>query len=159
MLLQSQAVAATDVVVDRKTHSITLTRTLRAPRERVFESWTRPEHVKCWWDPAGYPLAECEIDLRVGGTFRFVSRHSSVEYEFAGVYREITPPGRLTFLAMGALGHVILEESAGKTQMTVKIECSSADHLEQYLKAGVDAGTAKTLDNLVTYVDATPKST
>jgi uncharacterized protein YndB with AHSA1/START domain len=104
-------------------------------------------------------LAECEIDLRVGGTFRFVSRHSSVEYEFAGVYREITPPGRLTFLAMGALGHVILEESAGKTQMTVKIECSSADHLEQYLKAGVDAGTAKTLDNLVTYVDATPKST
>ena len=156
MLLKSQAVAHTEVVVDRKTHAIALTRTLSAPRKQVFEAWTRPEHVRCWWDPAGYPLAECEIDLRVGGAFRFVSRHSSSAYEFAGVYREITPPEQLIFEAMGAIGRVILEERGGRTHLTVKIECGSAAHLEQYLKMGVDAGTAKTLDNLVTYVDATP---
>jgi uncharacterized protein YndB with AHSA1/START domain len=157
MLLKSQAVADTEVVVDWDTHAIVLTRTLAAPREQVFEAWTRPEHVRCWWDPAGYPLAECEIDLRTGGAFRFVNRHSSDAYEFAGVYREITPPKHVIFEAMGAIGRVILEEIGGKTHMTVRIECSSAAHLKKYLKMGVDAGTAKTLDNLVAYVGTTPQ--
>ena len=154
MLLRNQTVADTNVVIDRNTHAIVLTRTLAAPREQVFEAWTRPEHVRCWWDPAGHPLETCEIDLRHGGAFRFVNRHAAGSYEFAGVYREITPPDRLIFEAMGAIGRVILEELAGKTLLTVRIECGSAAQLEQYLKMGVDAGTAKTLDNLVAYVDA-----
>ena len=157
MLLKSQAVTDTEVVVDWDAHAIVLTRTLAAPREQVFEAWTRPEHVRCWWDPAGYPLAECEIDLRAGGAFRFVNRHSSNAYEFVGVYREITPPKHVTFESMGAIGRVILEEIGGKTHMTVRIECGSAARLEQYLKMGVDAGTAKTLDNLVAYMDTTPE--
>jgi uncharacterized protein YndB with AHSA1/START domain len=144
-------------VVDWDTHAIVLTRTLAAPRERVFEAWTRPEHVRCWWDPAGYPLAECEIDLRAKGAFRFVNRHSANGHEFAGVFREITPPQHVIFEAMGAIGRVILEEMGGKTHLTVRIECGSAARLEQYLKMGIDVGTAKTLDNLVAYVDATPK--
>jgi uncharacterized protein YndB with AHSA1/START domain len=157
MLLKSQAVADTEVVVDWAAHAIVLTRTLAASREQVFEAWTRPEHVRCWWDPVGYPLAECEIDLRAGGAFRFVNRHSSNAYEFAGVYREITPPKHVIFEAMGAIGRVILDEIAGKTRMTVRIECGSVARLEQYLKMGVDAGTARTLDNLVAYVDMTAK--
>ena len=154
MLVKNQTVADTKVVVDRDTHAIVLTRTLAAPREQVFEAWTRPEHVRCWWDPAGRPLETCEIDLRCGGAFRFVNRHAAGSDEFAGVYREITPPDRLFFEAMGAIGRVILEELEGKTLLTVRIECGSAAQLEQYLKMGVDAGTAKTLDNLVAYVDA-----
>jgi len=155
MLLKSRAVADTEAVVDWDTHAIVLTRTLAAPREQVFEAWTRPEHVRCWWDPAGYPLAECEIDLRAGGAFRFVNRHSSSAYEFAGVYREITPPKHVLSEAMGAIGRVILEEIGGETHMTVRIEGGSAARLEQYLKMGVEAGTAKTLENLVAYVDTT----
>ena len=154
MLSKNQTVADTKVVIDRNTHAIVLTRTLAAPREQVFEAWTRPEHVRCWWDPAGHPLETCEIDLRCGGAFRFVNRHAAGSYEFAGVYREITPPDHLIFEAMGAIGRVILEELAGKTLLTVRIECGSAAQLEQYLKMGVDAGTAKTLDNLVAYADA-----
>jgi uncharacterized protein YndB with AHSA1/START domain len=154
MLLKSQTAADTKVVVDRDTHAIVLTRILAAPRAQVFEAWTQPEHLRCWWDPAGYPLAECEIDLRPGGAFRFVNRHSHGAYEFAGVYREITPPDHLTFEAMGATGRVILEEIGGKTHLMVRIECGSASALDHYLKMGVDAGTAKTLDNLVAYVDA-----
>ena len=154
MLPKSQTVADTQVVVDRDTHSIVMTRVLAAPREQVFEAWTRPEHVRCWWDPAGHPLAECEIDLRPGGAFRFVNRRSPDAYEFAGVYREIAPPDHLIFEAMGAIGRVILQQIGGKTHLTVKIECGSAAQLEQYLKMGVDAGTAKTIDNLVAYVDA-----
>jgi uncharacterized protein YndB with AHSA1/START domain len=154
MLLKSQIVADAKVVVDRNTHAIVLTRILAAPRAQVFEAWTQPEHVRCWWDPAGHPLAECEIDLRPGGAFRFVNRHSLGAFEFAGIYREITPPDHLIFEAMGAIGRVILEEIGGKTHLTVRIECGSASQLDHYLKMGVDAGTAKTLDNLVAYVDA-----
>ena len=146
--------ADTRVVVDRDTHTIVLTRMFAAPREQVFEAWTRPEHVICWWDPAGYPLAECEIDLRPGGAFKFVNRHSAVAHQFAGVYREIAPPYYLIFEAMGAIGRVILEQVEGKTHLTVRIECGSAAKLEQYLKMGIDAGTAKTLGNLVAYVSA-----
>lgn len=153
MLPQNQTVADTKVVVDQDTHAIVLTRMLTASREQVFEAWTRPEHVGSWWDPAGHPLAVCEIDLRPGGAFRFVNRHNAGAHEFAGIYREITPPDCLIFEAMGAIGRVILEEIAGKTRLTVRIECDSAAQLEQYLKFGIDTGTAKTLDNLVAYVD------
>ena len=147
-------VADTEVVVDRDAHTIVLTRVFAAPCEQVFEAWTRPEHVTCWWDPAGHPLAVCEIDLRPGGAFRFVNRQSSGTHQFVGVYREIAPPNRLVFEAMGAVGRVILEQIGGKTRLTVRIECGSAAKLEQYLTMSIDTGTAKTLDNLAAYVSA-----
>jgi hypothetical protein len=56
---------------------------------------------------------------------------------------------------MGAIGRVILEEVGGKTHLTVTIECGSAAQLDQFLKMDIAAGTAKTLDNLVTYVGTT----
>jgi uncharacterized protein YndB with AHSA1/START domain len=146
--------ANTAVVVDRGTHTIVLTRVFSAPREQVFDAWTLPEHVTRWWDPTGYPLAECEIDLRPGGAFRFVNRHSSGTHQFAGVYREIAPPDYLVFEAMGAIGRAIFEQIGGRTHLTVRIECGSAAQLEQYLRMGIDAGTAKTLDNLVAYLGA-----
>jgi uncharacterized protein YndB with AHSA1/START domain len=146
--------ANTRVVVDRDTHTIVLTRVFAAPREQVFEAWTRPEHVICWWDPAGHPLAECEIDLRPGGAFRFVNAHSSGTHQFAGIYREIAPPDYLVFEAMGTIGRVILEQIGGRTHLTVRIECGTATRLEQYLQMGIHSGTAKTLDNLVAYVGA-----
>jgi uncharacterized protein YndB with AHSA1/START domain len=154
MLLKNEMVTDAKLVVDRETHAIVLTRLLAAPREQVFAAWTRPEQVTCWWDPAGDPLRECEIDLRPGGAFRFVPRQAPDVPEFAGVYREIAPPDHLVFEAMGALGRVILKENDASTHMTVRIECGSAAQLEQYLKMGVHSGTAKTLDNLVAYVGA-----
>jgi len=149
----NQMIAGAKVVVDRETHAIVLTRQFAAPREQVFEAWTRPEHVMCWWDPAGQPLKVCEIDLRPGGSFRFVNRYAPGDQQFAGFYREITPPDYLVFETMGAVGRVILKEIDGKTHLTVRIECGSAAQLEQYLKMGIDSGTAKTIDNLVAYID------
>ena len=141
----------TGLVIDRGSHTIKLTRDFDAPRAQIFAAWTQPEQVACWWDAAGEPLAVCEIDLRPGGTFRFVSQ-GHPELPFAGIYREIAAPERLIFEALGAVGRVMLQESAGQTHMTVEIECRSAEHLDQYLKMGVDVGTAQTLDNLVEYV-------
>ena len=105
----------------------------------------------CWWDAAGEPLAACEIDLRPGGLFQFVTR-GHPEMPFTGVYREIAPPDRLIFEALGATGRVTLREANGKTHMLVEIECRSDEQLEQFLKMGVNVGTGQTLDNLVAYV-------
>jgi uncharacterized protein YndB with AHSA1/START domain len=150
MPAQSLARATTELEIDRRTHTITLTRVFDASRAQIFEAWTKPEQVTCWWDAAGDPLTTCEIDLRAAGAFKFVTK-SRPETPFAGTYREIAPPDRLVFEALGATGRVILRDVAGKTHMTVEIECRSAEQLDQYLKMGVDVGTSQTLDNLVAY--------
>jgi len=151
MPAQSQANPGTDLEIDRRTHTIRLVRIFAAPRSEIFEAWTRPEHVTCWWDAAGEPLKACEIDLRPGGVFRFVAK-GQPDMAFAGTYSEIVPPERIVFEALGATGRVLLQDIAGRTHMTVEIECKSAEQLEQYLKMGVDVGTSQTLDNLVGYV-------
>src|SRR5438876_494667 len=119
--------AETKVALDRDAHTVTLTRSFAAPREQVFEAWTQPEHVACWWDAAGARLAECVIDLRPGGAFRFVHQGPSHVPPFSGVYREIAPPERLVFEAMGAIGRVVLKDVGGGTLMTVSIECGSTE--------------------------------
>lgn len=136
--------------VDRARFSIVFHRTLAAAPEQVFDAWTRPEHVTCWWDPSGTRLAECTIDLRPGGAFSFVNEGHSPP--FSGVYRSVERPTKLVFDALGALGTVVLERVGAETHMTVTIQCASADHFEQFLKLGVDANTGRTLDNLVAHV-------
>jgi uncharacterized protein YndB with AHSA1/START domain len=140
------------LVIDRSTHTIMMTRSFKAPRELIFDAWTQPEQVACWWDPSGERLAECEIDLRAGGAFKFVNQGTSGAPPLVGQYHEIAPPGKLVFATMGAIGTVILEDSDGGTIMTVAIKCTSEAHLEQFVAMGVDVGTSQTLDNLVRYV-------
>src|SRR4051794_17128462 len=73
-----------------------VTRVFRAPRELVFEAWTRPELVKRWlWGPAGWTMDKCLIDFRVGGEYRFEWRNSDGRsLATSGVYREIAAPER-----------------------------------------------------------------
>lgn len=104
-----------------------------------------------WWDATGKPLARCEIDLRVGGTFVFVVQDHP-EMPFTGIYREIVPGERIVFDALGSVGRVDLQDKASGTHMVVEIACTSAAQLEQFVKMGVHVGTARTLDNLVTYL-------
>jgi uncharacterized protein YndB with AHSA1/START domain len=138
--------------IDRATHTITFHRTFQAPREDVFDAWTQPEQIAEWWDPTGARLEACAVDLRPGGAFTFINRSSAHSPPFAGVYKTIDRPGLLVFDAMGALGTVRIEAAGGATQMTVTIRCSSAEHLAQFVKLGVDVGTDSTLDNLVSFV-------
>jgi len=134
--------------IDRSTFTIRLERLIDAPADAVFDAWTRAEEIAQWWDPAGAPLLRCEIDLKPGGGFLFVPQ-GRPDMPFSGTYSEIDRPGRLVFEAFGATGHVALEEIGGKTRMTVSIACRSAEHLDEYIRMGVDVGTAQTLDNLV----------
>ena len=77
MPAQSQAAAKTNLDIDRGAHTIRLTRVFDAPRAQIFEAWTRPEDVTCWWDAAGERLAVCEIDLRPGGYFQICHQKPS----------------------------------------------------------------------------------
>jgi uncharacterized protein YndB with AHSA1/START domain len=145
----------TKTTIDRTNHTIKFERTLTASREQVFDAWTRPEHLKHWWDPTGAPLSECLVDLRPGGAFKFTNQDSAHSPPFSGTYRSVERPSRLEFEALGAIGTVCLEAKASATLMTVSICCASAEHLEQFIKLGVDVGTAQTLDNLAAYLPRT----
>src|SRR4051812_21307249 len=114
--------------VDDATHTIRFVRRLAAAPQAVFHAWTQPEQVSRWWDPSGAPLVRCDIDLRVGGAFTFLGEGHS-QMPFCGTYREIGPPRRLAFDAMGAEGRVLLEPEGEGTIMTVEIACGSEEHL------------------------------
>lgn len=135
-------------------------RSFDAPRTAVFEAWTNPEHVACWWDPSGRPLAVCEIDLRPNGAFRWVNRASdgSEGHLFSGIYREISPPERLVFTVRMFLhspepvGTVVFTEDGKKTNLTLRIECASNKDRDALLQMRIDAGTTQTLENLAAYL-------
>jgi len=149
MLLTGTAPAA--FTIDEAAHTIRFVRDLDAPPACVFAAWTTPEQLARWWDATGEKLATCDVDLRPGGAFRFVTRHHP-DKPFTGVYRDISPPRLLVFEANGALGKVLLDQQGTGTRMTVEISCCSADHLAQFVAMGVAAGTSRTLDNLALHL-------
>jgi uncharacterized protein YndB with AHSA1/START domain len=143
----STNMASGQFTIDEINHTIRFVRELSVRPERVFAAWTDPNQVALWWDATGEKLAVCEIDLRLGGAFSFVTSHHP-DKPFTGVYREITPPNLIVFDANGAIGQVMLTERDMGTQMTVEIACRSPEHLTQFVAMGVAAGTSQTLDNL-----------
>ena len=75
-----------------------LERVLPAPRERVFKALIEPEDLEYWWGPNGFKIPEIEIDLRVGGTYRFAMQPPEGElFYLTGEYREVDPPTRLSY--------------------------------------------------------------
>jgi len=148
---RDDAAIRTGMEIDYGTHTIRFVRSFDAPAKMVFEAWTQPEQMRCWWDAGGEPLSVCEIDLRPGGRYTFVSP-SHPHMPFTGTYLEITPPHLLVFEAMNSTGRVRLENADGRTRMTVEIICGSAEQLEQFMQIGVHKGTAQTLDNLVAFM-------
>ena len=137
---------------------IVLTRIFDAPRAVVFEAWTKAEHVARWWDPSGAPLSICEIDLRPGGTFRWVNNDRGVEHPFTGTYREITAPERLVFTVRilrsrpDPVSTLVFSENGAKTKLTMTIDCDSVEDRDALLQMHIDVGTARTLENLAEYL-------
>ena len=78
---------------------LVVTRTFNGPARIVFEAWTRPELIKLWWVPKsmGMSLRSCEMDVRVGGTYRLVFAHGDSEMAFFGRYKEVVPHSRLVW--------------------------------------------------------------
>jgi uncharacterized protein YndB with AHSA1/START domain len=141
---------------------IVMTRVFDAPRDLVFEAHTSCEHMKNWWGPRKYEIAECDIDFREGGTWRVVHRGPDGEqHEFRGEYREIVPPERITwtFEWMGAPGHIsvetlTLEETDGKTTVTAISRFDSVEARDGMLQSGMEEGAAETYERLDEYLES-----
>jgi uncharacterized protein YndB with AHSA1/START domain len=136
---------------------IRMTRLFNAPRRLVFEAMTKPEHVKQWWGRLGegYSVPVCEIDLRPGGTWRFVNRHPKGEVAFHGEYREITPPSRLVFTEIfeqfpDSVSVVTAEfsEEDGMTRFTITVEYPSLKVRDMVIASGMARGSGISYDRL-----------
>ena len=146
---------------------IVMTRTFDAPRELVFEAMTKPEHMKEWWGPRGYTLPVCEIDLRPGGAYRFVSADAEGnEYAFRGEYREIVPPEKIvwTFEFEGMPGNVsvdtmTLTEEDGKTTITSTSLFDDVEQRDGMLASGMETGAVETYDRLAELLEKLQTST
>jgi uncharacterized protein YndB with AHSA1/START domain len=124
----------------------------------VFEALTKPEHVRRWWGCLSdkHSVAVCEIDLRVGGAWRFVGRGPEGEYPaFYGEYREIAPPDRLVYTEIfepypdgDSLVTTVLTEENGKTRMTVTASYPSQDVRDMVMKTGMEVGAGLSYDRL-----------
>jgi uncharacterized protein YndB with AHSA1/START domain len=137
-----------------------MTRVFDAPRDLVFEAHTSCEHLRNWWGPRKYEIAECDIDFRPGGTWRVVHRAEGEEHVFSGEYREIVRPERIvwTFEWGGLPGHVSVEtltfeEHDGKTTLTGRSVYDTVEDRDGMLTSGAEEGAAETYDRLDEYLE------
>jgi uncharacterized protein YndB with AHSA1/START domain len=136
---------------------LVVTRTFNAPARVVFEAWTKPELFKRWWVPKsfGLTLLSCEMDVRVGGTYRLVFRHGASDtMAFFGKYLEVTPCSRLVWSNDeggddGAITTVTFEEKDGKTLLVMRDLYPSKEALDAAIASGsTGGGTDETFEQL-----------
>lgn len=153
-------------------HEIRITRVFDAPAQVVFDVWTTPEHVRRWWSDDRAPLVVCDIDLRVGGSWRYVTRdEAGAEAGWRGTYQEIDAPHRLVTTEMfeshpdgQALDTWTLVEHDGTTVLTVNVLHTTQENRDGHLNSGMEPGMQLALDRfevqlaLVAVVDRQPAS-
>jgi len=133
---------------------IGITRIFDAPAELVFRAWTTPELVREWWGRESSPLVVCDIDLRVGGGWRYVTREpDGTELAWHGTYLEIDRPWRLVSTEVyegypdgEARDTLTLTERDGTTLMSVNVLHSSRENRDGHLSSGMEPGMQHSLD-------------
>lgn len=144
---------------------IVMTRTFDAPRQLVFEAFTKPGLVRQWLlGPSGWTMPVCEIDLRVGGKYRYVWRHikHGNEMGVGGVYREVMPPERIVatekfdeaWYPGGAVVTFALTEQGGKTILTQTVLYDSREAREAVLKSPMEQGVTTGYNRLAELLDS-----
>jgi uncharacterized protein YndB with AHSA1/START domain len=146
----------------RGDREIVMKRVFDAPRTLIFEAFTKPELVRQWLlGPPGWSMPVCEIDLKVGGRYRYVWRHAEgAEMGMGGVYREIVSPERIvatekfdqSWYPGEAVGTLLLVEQGGKTTLTQTIVYESREAREVVLKSPMEQGVAASYARLAELV-------
>jgi len=148
--LPTMGYASRDLVIER---------TVDAPPALVFRCWTDPAHMARWWAPHGFTNPVCELDVRIGGTWRIVMRApGGTDYPCHGIYHEIVPDRRLVFtnIATDTAGNPVLDgrttvtfgAADGKTRMTVTTGAIAVvDYAAAYLE-GMEIGWTQSLERL-----------
>jgi uncharacterized protein YndB with AHSA1/START domain len=134
---------------------ILITRSFDAPAALVYRAYTTPELVKQWYGFDTSVWKVCEIDLRVGGTWRYVIEESGFEVGFHGEYQELSPPHRLVSTEVyegmpdaSALDILDLEEVDGVTTMKMLVRHSEQAHRDAHIESGMEGGMQVSMDRL-----------
>ncbi len=144
--------------VERKSdRELVATRTVNGPARIVFEAWTRPELFKRWWVPksSGLTMLSCEMDVRVGGTYRLVFSHPSSEQPMAffGRYIEVVPNSRVVWTndeggEGGAVTTVTFEERDGATLVVLRDLYPSKQALDEAIASESTGGFGEQFEQL-----------
>ena len=134
---------------------IVLTRVFDAPRQLVFDALSKPELLKRWFGPHGHSLVVCDVDFRVGGTWRFVLESpDGRSMGMSGVYREIVPVERTVHTESfddypgDSVITTVLTEHDGKTTLTATALYDSREVRDAVVESGMEHGAAETYDRL-----------
>lgn len=137
---------------------IVMTRDFAAPRRMVFEALTTPALLKRWLlGPPGWTMVVCDVDLKVGGAYRYLWRNTQgTEMGMGGVYREIASPERLvqtesfddSWYAGEALDTSVLVEKGGTTTLTLTVLYESKEARDTAIKSDMEKGVAASYDRL-----------
>jgi uncharacterized protein YndB with AHSA1/START domain len=146
------------VVTTPSDREIALTRVFDAPRHLVFEAYTKPELLKRWLGVhGGWSWAVCEVDLKVGGAYRYVWRGpDGAEMGMGGVFREVVVPERIvateafdqSWYPGSAVSTVTLVEQGGRTTLTLTVRYESKEARDAVLKSPMEQGVAAGFDKL-----------
>jgi uncharacterized protein YndB with AHSA1/START domain len=155
------------MLVERKSErELVVTRTIDAPPRIVFQAWVEAELFQRWWVPKsfGLELLSCDLDVRVGGTYRLVFRHPAAPepMAFHGRYLEVVPPSRLVWTneeagGAGPVTTVTFEERAGQTQLVIRDLYPSKEALDDAISSQSISWSDETFDQLDEFLaTATP---
>lgn len=142
--------------------TILITRQFDAPAALLFKAYTTPELVKRWWGWAEDVWEVCDIDLNVGGAWRWVTTHTnesgSFPVAFHGVYNEISPPDRLVYTEVfegapggdenGTVNTIVFTEDNGVTTMTMTTDCPEPWIRDAIIESGMESGMQFSMDRL-----------
>jgi uncharacterized protein YndB with AHSA1/START domain len=139
---------------------ILITRDFDAPKHLVYKAWTTPDLIKRWWHAKRGKVTVADVDLRVGGRWRWVMvTDGGFEVAFHGEYREIVPNERLVYTEVyegvpggegeeGALNTVTFTEKSGRTTVTTLVEAGSQAVRDAIINSGMEAGMQDAMDLL-----------
>jgi uncharacterized protein YndB with AHSA1/START domain len=135
---------------------LVITREFDAPKHLVYKAYTTPDLVRRWWTGERGEMTECEIDLRVGGTWRYVMiAHGDFEVAFHGEYREIVPNERIVTTEVyegmpdaEAVDHITFTEEDGRTTLTMLVQHRNQEERDAHLNSGMEAGMQESMDRL-----------
>ncbi len=135
---------------------ILITRELDAPKQLVYEGYTTPELAKRWWHANRGEMTVAEVDLRVGGRWRYVMvTPDGLEVGFRGEYREIVPNERIASTEVyegmpeaEAVDRLTFAEVDGSTFLTLLVQHTSKEHRDAHIDSGMEAAMQEALDLL-----------
>lgn len=134
---------------------ILMTRVFDAPRPLVYDAFTKPELLKRWFGPHGWSLEVCEVDLRIGGKWRFIlAGPEGQRMGMSGVYQELNPPyGSVHTESFDdypgeSLVTMALTEENGKTTMNATVRYPSKEVRDIVINSGMEHGAAESYDKL-----------